>query len=68
VDGIGECRRLVTDRFGDNVDLLAINPKRRLFDGFGGLPGTLTGRVAADIVDETAALAVERAHLARYGL
>lgn len=68
IDGIGECRRLVTERFGDNVDLLTINPKRRLFDGFGGLPGTLTGRVAADIVDETAALAVERAHLARYGL
>ena len=68
IDGIGECRRLVTERFGDNVDLLTINPKRRLFDGFGGRPGTLTGRVAADIVDETAALAVERAHLARYGL
>ena len=68
IDGIGECRRLVTERFGDNVDLLTINPKRRLFDGFGGLPGTMTGGVAADIVDETAALAVERAHLARYGL
>ena len=68
VDGIGECRRLVTERFGDNVDLLAINPKRRLFDGLGGLPGTLTGHVAADIVDETVALAVERAHLSRYGL
>ena len=67
IDGIGECRRLVTERFGDNVDLLTINPKRRLFDGFGGLPGTMTGRVAADIVDETVALAVERAHLARYG-
>ena len=68
VDGIGECRRLVTERFGDNVDLLTINPKRRLFDGLGGLPGTLTGHVAADIVDETVALAVERAHLSRYGL
>ena len=68
VDGIGECRRLVTERFGDNVDLLTINPKRRLFDGLGGLPGTLTGHVAADIVDETVALAIERAHLSRYGL
>ena len=68
VDGIGECRRLVTERFGDNVDLLTINPKRRLFDGLGGLPGTLTGHVTADIVDETVALAVERAHLSRYGL
>lgn len=72
IDGIGECRRLVTERFGDNVDLVMVNPKRRLFDGVGGLPGTMsgtmTGRVAADIVEETAALAVERAHLSRYGL
>ena len=72
IDGIGECRRLVTERFGDNVDLVMVNPKRRLFDGVGGLPGTIsgtmTGRVAADIVEETAALAVERAHLSRYGL
>ena len=32
--------------------------------GFGGLPGTLVGRVVDDAVD----VAVERAHMARFGL
>ncbi|MGB1357116.1 MAG: S49 family peptidase, partial [Candidatus Puniceispirillaceae bacterium] len=72
IDGIGECRRLVTDRFGETVDLIAIQPKKRLFGGVGGLPGAfgraIGGAVAAHAVDEAVELAVERAHLSRYGL
>ncbi|MGB2495679.1 MAG: S49 family peptidase, partial [Candidatus Puniceispirillaceae bacterium] len=71
IDGIGECRRLVTDRFGETVDLIAIQPKKRLFGGVGGLPGAfgraIGGAVAAHAVDEAVELAVERAHLSRYG-
>ena len=72
IDGIGECRRLVTERFGESVDLLSIQPKKRLFGGVGGLPGAfghaIGGAVAARAVDEAVELAVERAHLSRYGL
>ena len=72
IDGIGECRRLVTERFGETVDLISIQPKKRLFGGVGGLPGAfgnaIGGAVAAHVVDEAVDLAVERAHLSRYGL
>jgi len=72
VDGIAECRQLVTERFGESVDLISIQPKKRLFGGIGGLPGTfghaVGGAVAARAVDEAVELAVERAHLSRYGL
>lgn len=76
IDGIGECRRLVTERFGEGADLISIQPKKRLFSGVGGLPGTfagtfagaLGGAAAAHAVEEAVELAVERAHLSRYGL
>ena len=72
IDGIGECRRLVTERFGETVDLVTIQPKKRLLGGVGGLPGAfghaIGGAVAAHAVDEAVELAVERAHLSRYGL
>ena len=64
IDGRAECRGLVTERFGEDTDLVTIEPKKRLFGGFGGLPGTLVGRVVDDAVD----VAVERAHMARFGL
>lgn len=72
VDGLGECRSLVTKRFGEDVDLLTIQPKKKLFSGIGGLSGSVAGSVSADaaagLVDEVVALAVERAHLSRFGL
>jgi signal peptide peptidase SppA len=77
IDGIGECRRFVTDRFGETVDLITIQPKKRLFGGVGGLPGAfgpgafghaIGSAAAAHAVEEAVELAVERAHLSRYGL
>ena len=76
IDGLGECRSLVTKRFGEEVDLVTIQPKKKLFSGFGGLSGSRSGLlagsaagdVAASLVDETVAHAVERAHLSRFGL
>jgi signal peptide peptidase SppA len=64
IDGLADCRGMVTERFGEDTDLVTIEPKKRLFGGFGGLPGTLVGRVVDDAVD----VAVERAHMARFGL
>ena len=68
VDGLGDCRSVVTRRFGEEVDLMAIQPKKKLFSGIGGLSGSMAGAAAASVVDEAAQLAVERAHLSRFGL
>ena len=84
IDGLGECRALVTERFGEDVDLMSIQPKKKLFSGIGGLSGSrsgslagslagplagsLSGDAAASLVDEAVAHAVERAHYARFGL
>jgi len=72
IDGIGECRQLVTARFGETVDLVSIHPKKRLLGGVGGLPGAfghaIGGAVATHVVDEAIERAVERAQLSRYGL
>jgi len=76
IDGLGECRALVTKRFGEDVDLLSIQPKKKLFSGLGGLSGSLAGfrsdslvgDAASGLVDEMVAHAVERAHLSRFGL
>ena len=64
IDGLADCRELVTERFGDTTDLMTIEPKKRLFGGFGGLPGMQAGRLVEEAVD----VAVERALLARFGL
>ena len=73
IDGLGDCRSVVTKRFGENVDLMSIQPKKKLFSGIGGLSGSmasesLAGAAAASVVDEAAQLAVERAYLSRFGL
>ena len=68
VDGLGDCRSVVTRRFGEDVDLMTIQPKKKLFSGIGGLSGSMTGVAAASVVDEAAQLAVERAYLSRFGL
>ena len=64
IDGLGDCRSFVTKRFGEDVDLLSIQPKKKLFSGFGGLSGSH----AAAFVDDAVEVAIERAHLARFGL
>ena len=64
IDGLADCRGLITERFGEATDLMTIEPKKKLFGGFGGLPGMLAGRAVDDVVD----VAAERAHLARFGL
>ena len=64
IDGLADCRGLVTERFGGTTDLMTIEPKKRLFGGFGGLPGMQAGRLVEEAVD----VAVERALLARFGL
>ena len=69
IDGLGDCRSIVTQRFGEDVDLLTIQPKKKLFSGFGGLSGSMSGSTgAAAILDEAVALAIERAHFSRFGL
>ena len=45
-----------------------IQPKKKLFNGIGGLSGSMAGAAAASVVDEAAQLAVERAYLSRFGL
>ena len=49
IDGLGECRSLVTKRFGEEVDLVTIQPKKKLFSGFGGLSGSLSGSPAGSL-------------------
>ena len=68
VDGLGDCRSVVTRRFGEGVDLMTIQPKKKLFSGIAGLSGSMAGAAAASVVDEAAQLAVERAYLSRFGL
>ena len=68
VDDLGDCRSVVTRRFGEEVDLMTIQPKKKLFSGIGGLSGSMAGVASASVVDEAAQLAVERAYLSRFGL
>ena len=69
IDGLGDCRSVVTKRFGEDVDLLTIQPKKKLFAGFGAPSASMSGSAgAAVIVDEAVDLAIERAHLSRFGL
>ena len=72
IDALGECRSVVTARFGEDVDLVSIQPKKRLISGFGGLPGSfadqMAGNLAGRVVDEALDVAAERAHLSRFGL
>ena len=68
IDALGDCRSVVTRRFGEEVDLMTIQPKKKFLSGIGGLSGSMAGAAAASVVDEAAQLAVERAYLSRFGL
>ena len=48
VDGIGECRQVLRERFGEQVNFMFIEPKEEISFSLGGLPGSL----ASGIIDE----------------
>ena len=61
VDSLGECRQTILQRFGDDTEVMFIEPKRS-FLAF-GLPG-----MRSQMVQEIADLAIERAYFSRFGL
>ena len=61
VDSLGECRQTILQRFGDDTEVMFIEPKRK-FLAF-GLPG-----MRSQLVQETADFAIERAYFSRFGL
>ena len=61
VDSLGECRQTILQRFGDNTEVMFIEPKRN-FLAF-GLPG-----MRSQLIKETADFAIERAYFSRFGL
>lgn len=65
VDGLGDYRQVVTERFGDQTEFLMIEPKRRIFSFSNS--GIFSSKAQSTIGD-IAARVVERAYYARYGL
>ena len=72
IDGIADCRAFVSKRFGENVDIVTVQPKKKLLGGLGGVQGGMGGGIqggmSGAIVDEAIEVALERLHLARFGL
>ena len=72
IDGIADCRAFVSKRFGENVDIVTVQPKKKLLGGLGGVQGGMGGGIqggmSGAIVDEAIEAALERLHLARFGL
>ncbi|MDB4852796.1 S49 family peptidase, partial [Alphaproteobacteria bacterium] len=65
VDGIGDYRQVIADRFGAQTEFLVIEPKRKLLSlGGGGVSAHINSSVVGDVAER----AVERAYFARYGL
>ena len=64
VDGLGVMHDVLADRFGEQLDLVAVQPKRQLLS-FAGPAGTAAGQAAAD---HLAAHIDDRAHWQRFGL
>jgi signal peptide peptidase SppA len=65
VDGIGDYRQVIADRFGAQTEFLMIEPKRKLLSlGGGGVSAHINSSVVGDVAER----AVERAYFARYGL
>ncbi len=61
VDSIGECRQTILQRFGEDTELMFIEPKRK-FLAF-GLPN-----MQSQLVQETAELAIEKVYSKSFGL
>lgn len=65
VDGLGDFRQVIAERFGEHTKFLMIEPKRKLLSlGGGGASAHVTSSMVGDVVEQ----AVERAYFARYGL
>ena len=65
VDGLGDYRQVIAERFGEKTEVLMIEPKRKLLSLGGGAVST---KLASSVLGDVAAHAVERAYFARYGL
>ncbi|MDB2391028.1 S49 family peptidase [Alphaproteobacteria bacterium] len=65
IDAVGEIRQTINSRFGDDTELMMIEPRRKLFP-FG--LANLSGQMANGIVNEASEIAIERAYLSRFGL
>ena len=65
VDGLGDYRQVIAERFGEKTEFLMIEPKRKLLS-LGG--GGVSAQLASSVLGGVAAHAVERAYFARYGL
>ena len=65
VDAVGEIRQTINSRFGDDTELMMIEPKRKLLPF--GLTN-LSGQMTSGIVTEASEIAIERAYLSRFGL
>jgi serine protease SohB len=65
VDAVGEIRQTINSRFGDDTELMMIEPKRKLLPF--GLTN-LSGKMTSGIVTEASEIAIERAYLSRFGL
>ena len=61
VDSLGECRQTILQRFGEDTELMFVEPKRK-FLAF-GLPN-----MRSHVVQETAELVIEKAYFSRFGL
>ena len=64
VDGLGTMHDMLSERFGDELEIVAVQPKRQ-FLSFSGPAGEAAGRAGADYL--TAHLE-ERSYWQRYGL
>jgi signal peptide peptidase SppA len=61
IDAIGECRQTLLYRFGSETEIMMIEPKRKL------LPFGVSG-MSSRLVEDAAAVAIERAYFSRFGL
>ena len=64
VDGLGTMHDVLADRFGDQIDLVAVQPKRQLLS-FAGPAGSAAGAAAAQ---NLLAHIEDRSHWQRFGL
>ena len=64
MDGLGTMHDMLTDRFGDELEIVAVQPKRQFFS-FSGPAVEAVGRAG---VDHLVAHIEERNYWQRYGL
>ncbi|MCX5497498.1 S49 family peptidase [Kaistia dalseonensis] len=67
-DRIGDLRTVLRERFGDELHLEPITPKRGLLGRFGGGGGLASAQIVASTVDAALSSVEERSLWSRYGL